>query len=370
MVCCWAFFYSASASPSREHNVIFDLNHRPLHMSDVVLSLLNGTHNQDKRTEQLKPEESLSKLQLSTPCGWFWHSPTSVRPEKTTFLDRNIGPLSQTQAFALPLTIVQYEDPIELQQHKVFGNQVPAFNSLDSLTPHAWNFVRALNGDPHAVSLESSTYPGYYVHHYLSPPAVGLSAVVMTRSYQVMMSHHSHIADSGDATWQIGNAFGRYNIPVMVGFKTVNIPQEHHIVHICVEDDSGELQCSLKLAPRKDAAVVEAQRKAAEKAKLQAAAKAKPQAASVDDDSGSENIVEKAVHLLEGVLPNFVTSGVEHQDTLASSSSEPQQASARSPGFAVASEQETHMPQAVSEDEFVPDVKDFDNAAAFYVHSV
>lgn len=332
-------------------------------MSDVVLSLLNGTHKEDKRTEQLKPKESLSKLQLSTPCGWFWHSPASV-PESqnnatSSFLDRSAaGP---SAAFGMPLTIVQYEDPIELEKHKVFGSQVPVFNSLENLTPHAWNFVKALNGDPNAVSLESSAYPGHYVHHYLSPSAAGSA-----RSYQVMMSHLMHISDPGDATWRIGNAFGHYNIPVMVTFKTVNTPQEHNIVHVCVEDDSGDLQCNLKLAPRQDPVVAQkAKLQAAAKAKLQAAAKAAAAKATADDHD-AENIVLKAVHLLESVLPTFATAGFEHHDDPASTSGDAEGASVPGTGFAVASEKE--LP--ITDDEDAPEIKDFDNAAAFYVHNL
>jgi hypothetical protein len=361
---------SAKGSPRQEHSVIFDLNHRPLHMSDVVLSLLNGTHREDKRTEQLKPEESLSKLQLSTPCGWFWHSPGSVQLEKhsdstSAFLDR--GATASPTAFAMPLTIVQYEDPIELQKHKVFGSQVPAFNSLDSLTPHAWNFVKALNGDPNAVSLESAAFPGYYVHHYLSP-----SAAVAARSYQVMMSHQKHISDPSDATWRIGNAFGNYNIPVMVAFKTVNIPQEHHIVHICVEDESGELQCNLKIAPRKDIASAQAALQAAAKAKMKMKAAAKVvKEKVVEKESDSENFVQQAVHLLEGVLPTFATAGFEHREAEAPTPEDAEGASAQGPGFAVAAENEAEVQQSIGEDvDDAPEVKDFDNAAAFYVHNV
>merc|ERR1719240_1944570 len=131
------------------------------------------------------------------------------------------------------------------------------------------------------------------------------------------MSHQKHISDPSDATWRIGNAFGHYNIPVMVAFKTVNIPQEHHIVHVCVDDDVGELQCNLKIAPRKDSTSAQAvQERAALKAvkmqeakKMRAAAKAREDEA-VAKEPESETFLQEAVHLLEGVLPTFATAGL------------------------------------------------------------
>merc|ERR1719240_1176847 len=196
------------------------------------------------------------------------------------------------------------------------------------------------------------------------------------------MSHQKHISDPSDATWRIGNAFGHYNIPVMVAFKTVNIPQEHHIVHVCVDDDVGELQCNLKIAPRKDSTSAQAvQERAALKAvkmqeakKMRAAAKAREDEA-VAKEPESETFLQEAVHLLEGVLPTFATAGFERREPVRPTSQPQSQdaegASAQGPGFAVAAENEAEVQQNDLEDlDDAPEVKDFDNAAAFYVHNV
>ena len=54
------------------------------------MSLLQGTNTEDERTAELKAEKALKNLQLSSPCGWFWHAHGDAAPAVSagTFLDK------------------------------------------------------------------------------------------------------------------------------------------------------------------------------------------------------------------------------------------------------------------------------------------